>query len=704
MKKLLFIVPLFLLLWTFSSNSSTPWSEDFSFYNPLDTTASIRPQAVHEQKALLINTILSTGHYRKLPLNDSVSSKVLDNFINDLDGTKMYFLASDIKSFEKFRYKIDDEIRQEKDNLNIAYNIFNVYLKRVYERMDRNQALLKEKFEFGSDEYYETDREKAQWAKDGKELDKEWRKLLKSQMLEAKLNGEEMSSIIDKLQKRYERYRKTVAQTNSEDVFQTYINAITSVYDPHTSYFSPVSAENFNNSMKRSLEGIGAVLSNENDYTVIRSVREGSPAFKSKKLFKGDRIVAVGQGDGSEMVDVVGWRLDDVIQLIRGKQGTIVRLSVLPASEGPAAKAVEVRMVREKITFEEQSSTKQIIEFTKNNKKYRVGVIGIPAFYINFEEYRLGKADYKSTTNDVKKILAELKEEQLDGLVVDLRYNGGGSLKEAIDLTSLFIKSGPVVQVRDANGRINVGETDDFEQVYDGSLVVMVNRFSASASEIFASAIQDYRRGLIVGEATYGKGTVQNVIDLGRYLTNFGDNIGQLNLTLSKYYRITGSTTQNLGVIPDIELPSPYKGDEYREVSQKSTLPADQIRKARFQSSDEISAEILAQLESSFQKRKTQDADLKKLVEDIQKTRRNRDNTKITLNEQKRKKEKEEEKSSKVQIEEENAALNDDEGIGEDSSSPKLKAVESYTALKDLYLKNGVSITTELAELHKKRK
>lgn len=710
MKKFLVIIPVALLtavvwslgLWKKNADD-TPTANLFQIsttnkvYCSLDTNISLRPNNLFEKKATTVVSLIVNRHFKRMQFDDAVSANIFDNFIEEIDENKLYLLQSDIDDFKKYRLSLDDELRQEKNNLNTAYYIYNIYLKRVYERLERNKVLIKEKYDFNADEYYETDRKKVSYPKNLDESDKEWRKLFKNSFLEAKLIGEAPETTIAKLEKRYDNFKKNLVKTTVEDVFQTYMNALAMAYDPHTNYFSPVAASNFNMSMNRSLEGIGATLTSENDYVTIREVRPGGPAFKSKKIFKDDRIIAVAQGDEGEMVDVIGWRVDEAIQLIRGKQGTVVRLKLLPASEGANAKPMEVRMVREKITFEEQSSTKQIVEFEKNKKKYRFGVIGVPAFYINFEEYRQGKPDYKSTTNDVKKILEEFKKENIDGVIVDLRYNGGGSLKEAIDLTSLFIKGGAVVQVKDANGRISVGDTDDFEQVYNGSLIVMTNRFSASASEIFSGAIQDYKRGIIVGESTYGKGTVQNIMDLSKYIVSESNNgnVGQLNLTVSKYYRAAGSSVQNKGVIPDILLPTPFEDKEFSEASYKTSLPWDEIAVARtFKPTNEVSEKALKNIQSSFQKRMKSEDDLKKLIADTEKARKRRQETRISLNEAKRKAEREASKNEKKLTDEDDDADNT-------SDTNKKKQVEDFNNLKDLYLKNAIQIIYELSQTKK---
>jgi carboxyl-terminal processing protease len=716
MKKFLVIIPVALIatvVWIWgewkkgsedmpSANLFVLSSENKVFCD-LDTTIALRPDRFYEKKATTVVSLIVNRHFKRIEFGDAISEAILENYIKDIDENKLYLLQTDIDEFAKYKNTLDDELRQEKNNLNTAYFIYNRYLQRVFERLERNKKLLQEKYDFTLDEYLETDRKKVPYPKNQEEADKEWRKLLKNSFLEGKLAGEKHEETLKKLQKRYENFAKNIAKTSVEDVFQSYMNALAMAYDPHTNYFSPVAASNFNMSMNRSLEGIGAVLGTENDYIIVREVRPGGPAFKSKKIFKNDRIIAVAQGEDGEMVDIVGWRVDDAIQLIRGKKGTVVRLKILPASEGATAKPIEVKMVREKITFEDQSVSKQIIEFERDKKQYRIGVISVPAFYINFDEYKEGKPDYKSTTNDVKKILEQLKTENIDGVIVDLRYNGGGSLKEAIDLTSLFIKGGAVVQVKDANGRISVGETEDFSQTYTGPLLVMTNRFSASASEIFSGAIQDYKRGIVVGESTYGKGTVQNVLDLSRYMIaeNNNGNIGQLNLTVSKYYRASGSSVQNKGVIPDILLPTPFDENEFSEASYKSSLPWDEINPARnFKPTNEISDKDLKKLKDNFQKRLKTDDDLKKLVQNAEKMRAKRKQTLVSLNEAKRKAEKEAEKNE-PKVEDLSQEDNDEEKENNNPEPNKKKAVEQFKNLKDLYLKNATQILVDLIQLSK---
>jgi carboxyl-terminal processing protease len=544
MKKAIYWLPFLILpvlVWSFTQTNPFKSRSDvrLDFDYALSDTALLRPLEVHPNKAMILSNIMRYHYSRK---------NIIDAYLKSLDNGKVYFLASDIEKFNKYRLELDNLTTE--GNVNIAFDIFNVYKQRVLERIDKILANLNQNYDFNADEYLETDRDKANWAKNASELDDYWRKYLKSQALSLKLSNKKPEETVQTIKKRYERYRKTITQINSEDVFQTYMNALTETFDPHTNYFSPVSAANFNMNMKKSFEGIGARLQTQDDYTVINEIMPGGPAFKGKELKKGDKIIGVAQGDEGDFEDVIGWRIDDVVSLIRGQKGTTVRLKIIPNNSGAEAPPVTIRLVRDKIKIEDESATKKIVPVTIEGKEYKMGVIEIPSFYLDFKDYQSGNPDYKSTSGDVKKLIKELEAEKIDGLLIDLRNNGGGSLKEAIDLTGLFIKKGPVVQVRNTKGEIDIDEDTNPEIVYSGPLAVLVNTFSASASEIFAGAIQDYKRGIILGEQTYGKGTVQSPIDLAQYIKNSDQNQGQINLTLSKFYRINGSSTQNKGVIP----------------------------------------------------------------------------------------------------------------------------------------------------------
>ncbi len=619
-----------------------------------DTSKVVKPEELFSQENQIINTILSRYHYNKFQLGDSLSSVIFERYIKSLDPSRSYFLKSDIDEFEAFRYKIDDFLKL--GELNPGFTIFNRFKDRLNERIDFVQNILNDEFDFTKDEYYQIDREDADWLNSSNDANEIWRLRVKNDALNLKIAGKEWSAVKETLKKRYESYRKAVIQYNSEDVFQLYMNAYTEALDPHTNYFSPMTSENFNIDMSLSVEGIGAQLQNEDEYVKIAEIIPGGPAAKSGLLLADDKIVGVAQGTDGEMIDIIGWRVNDAVKLIRGEKGTTVRLSILSASDGVNALPKEITLVREKVKLEEQAAKKSMLELLKDGKPYRIGVITIPKFYSDFEAQQRGEKDYKSTTRDVKKILAELKEEKVDGVIIDLRNDGGGSLNEAIDLTGLFIKDGPVVQVKNSDGTIEVGEDPDPNIIYDGPLAVIVNRFSASASEIFAGAIQDYGRGLILGEQTYGKGTVQNLIDLNRLMPGSKDKLGQVKLTIGKYYRITGGSTQNLGVIPDILFPSAFEAHEFGESSEPSALPWDQIKSSQYQMFGDFKMN-LSKLKSLHEERIKTDPEFDFLLEDIQLYKDSKSKRLISLNEKIRRQEKEESDERSFQRENERRKL-----------------------------------------------
>jgi carboxyl-terminal processing protease len=555
-----------------------------------------------------------------------------------LDNNKMYFLKSDIDEFEQYRNKFDDYLLT--GTLNEGYAIFNRFKQRLNERIKYVDTALKNEFDYTKDETFIPNRKDADWASTIEELDELWRKRLKNDALNRKLDGRDWEDISKTLSDRYHRYHKIVLQYDEEDVFQIYMNAYTEAIDPHTSYFSPVTSENFDIDMSLSLEGIGAQLTSDGDYTKVTRIIPGGPADKSGLLKKDDRIVAVAQGEDGEMVDVVGWRLDDVVQLIRGEKGTLVRLNIIPAESEVNMSTKEIQLVRDKVKLEDQAAQSEIILIENDGVEYKLGVIDVPAFYIDFEGQKKGDPDYKSTTRDVRKLLEELKKENVDGVIVDLRENGGGSLQEAIELTGLFIEDGPVVQVRNSNGTIEVGRDPDNNIVYDGPLAVMVNRYSASASEIFSAAIQDYGRGIVVGETTYGKGTVQNLIDLGMFNRNKDEKEGKVKLTIAKYYRVTGSSTQHMGVIPDIMFPSAVDPEDYGESSKPSALPWDQIRSTNYQKFADLSR-VIPKLRSRHEERIKNNLEFQYMLEDIEDYKERREKKEFSLNEEVRKKERE---------------------------------------------------------------
>jgi carboxyl-terminal processing protease len=610
-------------------------------------TTTLKSKPVFGREAKTIAFILDNNHYRRIHLNDSLSSVILDEYVKNLDNNKTYFTTADLASFEKYRKQIDDLTKAE--NVEPAYEIYKVFKKRFGERMDYvMNTLINENFDYTVDEYYETERDKEPWCKSEKELNDIWRKIIKSQALSLRLTGKKPDEIQKSLKERYDRFVKSMGQFNTEDVFSMYMNTITEAYDPHTNYFSPKAADAFKQSMSLSLEGIGARLQTENDYTKVIEVLGGGPAEKSDKIHVNDRITGVAQGETGEMVDIIGWRVDDVVKLIKGPKGTKVRLQLLPADVGVNGPTVEITLVRDKIKLEDQQAKKNVINYQKGGKALKMGVITLPSFYLDFEAYQKGDPNYTSTTHDVQRLIKELQAEGVDGITLDLRNNGGGSLQEAIDLTGLFIKDGPVVQVKNSVNKVEVDSDEDPAIVYNGPLVVLTNRFSASASEIFAGAIQDYHRGVVVGESTYGKGTVQTVIDLSRFINDPGENVGQLKLTFQKFYRVTGSSTQHKGVTPDIKLPTALDPEQFGESSNPSALPWDEISGTLFQKTPVINDKVLAGLNKSYQERLKTDPALVRLVDETRETRKSLGETKISLNETIRKKEMEEAEKRKA--------------------------------------------------------
>ncbi len=606
-------------------------------------TTQLRAKAVFGKEARVVSYLLDNHHFRRIKFNDSLSSVVLNSYFLELDNSKIYFLDSDIQSFDGYRSKLDDFTRSE--NVSPAFLVYSVFQQRYKTRLQYAlNTLIGQEFDYTTDEYYETERDKAPWASSSTELDQTWRMIIKSQALGLKLAGKTQVEITDILKKRYERLVKSFDQINSEDVFSIYMNCITEAYDPHTSYLGPRASDLFKQSMSLSLEGIGARLQTDNEYTKVFEIIHGGPADKSKQLHANDLITGVAQGKDGEMVDVVGWRLDEVVKLIKGPKGTDVRLQVLPAQAGVGGPPIIVAFVRDKVKLEDQAAKKQVINYSVNGRNLKLGVISLPSFYMDFAAYQKGDPNYRSTTRDVKKIIQELKAEGVNGIVMDLRNNGGGSLPEAIDLTGLFIKDGPVVQVKDAANRVDVQKDDDMEVAYDGPLVVLTNRFSASASEIFAGAIQDYRRGVIVGESTFGKGTVQSVLELDRWITD-SEKVGQLNLTSQKFYRVTGSSTQNKGVSPDILLPSALSPEQFGESSRPSALPWDVIKKADFQKAPNVTDKLVVSLTRDYQERLQFDPSLKRYAGEVDNAKKNFAVTKISLNEAQRRKEMAEAKS-----------------------------------------------------------
>ncbi len=551
-------------------------------------------------------------HYSLPRLDNSLSSAILDRYLDQLDGNRMYFTSSDIASFNRLRYELDDRTRT--GDLQPVFDIFNLFRKRAGERIDGAIALLATEPDYTLDESFQWDRSELPWPATDEEINEVWRKNVKSDGLRLMLTGKTWTEAAATLKERYERSYRRITQLTTDDVFETYMNAVAHNMDPHSSYLSPRQSEEYRIQMSLSYDGIGASLQLEDDYVKVINIIPGGPAHIDGPLKEEDRITAVGQGT-AEPVDVIGWRLDDVVDIIRGPGGTRVRLQVLPAGAPPGSPEKTIELMRDKVKLEEQASKKELLEIPFDNKTYRIGVITVPSFYQDFAARSRGDEDYTSTSRDVTRLIEEFKAEGgIDGLVMDLRANGGGHLSEATELSGLFIERGPIVQLRETRGTIQQLDDPSPTAVYAGPLAVLVDRYSASASEIFAAAIQDYDRGVIVGQQTFGKGSVQNLFPLDRLMR--GTNNGQLTLTIGKYYRVTGESTQHRGVIPDIELPSTVDTATVGESSRDTALPWDRIQPTRFRADTALAAES-ADLRAHQQVRASNDPEFSYLLSDI---------------------------------------------------------------------------------------
>jgi carboxyl-terminal processing protease len=577
-------------------------------------TAVLAPTEQENYVARRVADIVAREHYRRAPLDDHLSSLILDRYLDAIDGSRSYFYASDIAEFERFRYQLDDAIKA--GDVEPAFVIFRRYQQRSRERMAYAVELLSKKPDFDVDESFNFDREKEPWPANSAEMNELWRKRVKNDELSLVIAGKQWTEAADVLRKRYEHVAKRMDQSKPEDVFEAFMNAFVLSLDPHSNYFSARNSEEYNIQMSLSYEGIGASLQLTDDYVTVIDVIAGGPAATSGKLAANDRITAIGEGKNGELTDVIGWRLDDVVQKIRGPGGTQVRLQLLPAGAAPGSTQKVVEFTRNRVSLEAQASHKAMRVVQRNGHDMKVGVITVPSFYQDYDASRAGAKDYRSTTRDVQRLISELKKDGADVLIMDLRANGGGYLPEAESLTGLFIDRGPVVQLRDTTGRIEVDDDPDPSVYYSGPMIVLVDRFSASASEIFAGAIQDYGRALIVGQQTYGKGTVQNAHPLNYTIFGRKPELGQLNVTIGKYYRITGESTQDRGVTPDIALPSLIDANEVGESTRDRALPWDHIEPAAFRVEGDLKSTTAA-LEKLHVERTTNSADFRYLHDDI---------------------------------------------------------------------------------------
>ncbi len=652
----------------------------------------LAPEPRHEKIGQLVRDFIERSHYSHASVDDELSELVLEKYIESLDGNRMYLLASDVETFRKFRYELDDMVDHEP--LDPVFNMFDVYRTRARERIEFALTLLEAEPDFEVDEEYTFDRSEMSWATTRAELDEIWRKRVKNDALNLVLAEKEWSEVQEVLEKRYNGFLKRMDQIKNDDVFETFMNAFAHTLDPHSSYLSPRNSEEYRIQMSLSYFGIGASLQIEDEYVLVVNIIPGGPASIDGELQPKDRITAVAQGEEGEMVDVIGWRLDDVVQLIRGPADTVVRLQIMPGGALPGTPEKVIALTRNQVKLEEQAAKSEVITIPRDGRDWSIGVIEVPSFYRDYRALSNGDKDYTSTTKDVKRLIDDLEQQGIDGLVIDLRNNGGGHLTEATALSGLFIDNGPVVQLRNANGRISrLDDPDPVPRVaYDGPLAVLVNRYSASASEIFAAAIQDYARGVIIGQQTFGKGTVQNLYSLDQYVRRPDDQgLGQLTLTIGKYYRVTGESTQHRGVSPDIELPSPINAELVGESVRDSALPWDTIRTARFSAGNPLD-QTIASLATSHAERSKVDPDFRFLVNGIEDVTESQSRKTVSLSIIERRAERERERDRRLVRENERRA-----GLGLEplATIEELEDVE----LPDVQLNEAADIVTDLAEI-----
>jgi carboxyl-terminal processing protease len=648
------------------------------------TVAGEAAAAGHTRKAQLITELLSQYHYRDTRIDDALADRVMTSYLEALDQERYYFLAEDVAAFAPLRTRLDDELRR--GELAGGYQVFKRYQQRVQERADFALAMLAKPLDLSQDDRLELDRAEAPWARTKAELDALWFKRIKNDALTLSMSGQEPDKVKEILTKRYQRLARTVQQYTTEEIFQTYMNAWAHVFDPHTAYLSPRLSENFDIHMRLSLEGIGAMLRSENDFTEVVELVVGGPADKSGKLQPGDRIIGVGEGDEGDIVDVVGWRLTDVVDLIRGPKESVVRLQVI----GKSANAPRmVTLVRNQVQLDEQAAQAKTIEVDNGQGTARIGVITLPAFYMDFAAADAGDKNYRSTTRDVRRLLGELEKDGIDGLVIDLRGNGGGSLREATELTGLFVHGGPVVQVRRQDGGVEILQDTDEDVAYDGPLTVLVDRFSASASEIFAAAIQDYGRGVVVGQQTFGKGTVQTLVDLDRFGLQTPASAGRLKLTIAKFYRINGDSTQRNGVVPDIKLPAPALPAEIGEDAVETALPWDKIKPVPYRPEGEL-ASIIPSLRARHEARLERNPAFQALIAEYDQLRALQAKTSVPLNAQLRRQERDQAEQMQLDVLNRRLAAYD---------LPPLKTLEGLDedALPDTVLESAAAVAADLS-------
>ena len=664
--------------------------------------APLRAATEHKVASQLAVRFINGYHYHRDNLRNEVAERVFDQYLNMLDPAKAYLTAADVAQFERYRDHFEDAIRSA--DLDAAFDLFARYVQRVTERVAFANTLLQGGFDFTVDELYHFDRSEAPWAEDDAELDEYWRQRVKNDWLRLRLADQDDEQVLETLTRRYDNLQRRVNEFNSQDVFQLVMNAYARSIEPHSGYLSPRSVDNFEISMRLSLDGIGAMLQRETEYTTIMEIVPGGPADLDGRLKPGDRILGVAQGD-EKMVDVVGWRLDDVVSLIRGERETVVRLEVLPADSGLRGPSTVIDIVRNEVRLEQQAASSQVIELPAidgagddhgevSQVARRIGVIQVPVFYVDFQGRATNTPNYRSSTRDVRRLIQELKAEGIDGLVMDLRGNGGGALVEATTMTGLFIDTGPVVQVRDSRGRVSLETDREPGMVWDGPLAVLVDRRSASASEIFAGAIQDYGRGVVLGETTFGKGTVQNLVDLDNMARGNDQRLGQLRLTMAQFYRVAGGSTQATGVVPDIHLPTPGDPSETGERALEFALPWGEIEPAAFTPVADLSPLIEA-ARARHLSRLESDPKWIELQEDIARWEAQRERSEVSLNEGVRRAEMEAEDARRLA----RFGAGDDVSSADDSHANDSTADAKADEIEDLYLLESARILADMMAL-----
>ncbi len=681
---------------------------------PLDFVApfplALKPDLQAARAAHLTAGLLSRFHYKATPLDDALSSKIFDQYLKSLDPEKLYFLKADVDQLELGRTSLDNAILSE--DLSVPFDIFNLYAHRAVQNLAFARSLLPKGFDFQSDESYQIDRKNQQWVSSEAQMQDLWRKRVKNDWLRLKLAGNDEKDIVKTLDKRYENSLKRLSRITSADAFQTFMNAYTMAIEPHTNFMGPRAAEDFGIAMRLSLVGIGAVLTEMDDYTTLRELVPGGPASASGQLNVGDRIVGVAQGEGGAMEDVIGARLDDTVALIRGKADSVVRLDILPAEAGADGPHKIVRLIRKTISMQDQAAKTRVYSVAEGGALRRVGVITLPSFYEDFNARQQGGRDYKSVSRDVANLLVDLKAKKVDSVLVDLRNNGGGSLRQAIELTGLFVGKVPVVQERNASGNIKVDVNTTTGVAWDGPLGVLINRASASASEIFAAAIQDYGRGLIMGELSFGKGTVQTVASLDQIANNARPEYGELKMTVAQFFRVNGGTTQLRGVNPDIAFPGFMDAADFGESSFDNALPWSTIKPANYVTVGDLTAQVPILL-ALHENRVRHDKGFQYLIEDVLQAQLLRKKNTIPLKEADRRKERDEQEKrlatrddvAKQGTSRATASALQDDGlqVNERNLIKELAAEKTRKSANDVWLNEAVNILRDDVALRKNK-